>query len=609
MTLPLDLDGRGPALLEPPALRDYQNQALQALIDFRLLRNERFPYGGKRALITLPTGTGKTVVFAQLPRWATKRVLVIAHREELLDQAAEKLRAAAPGLLIGIEQAERTASKTDRVVVASIQTLSRPARLAKFGPREFSLIILDECHHATARTWLDVLAYFGCVPDVSDLRDSDLKALSEQGDRNADLERRRLRTDLRRRFENFIPDEDAPFLAGFSATPNRTDGRGLEFIFDEIVFSRSIRQMMEAGWLCPIRGVRVTTGTDISNVKIQGGDFQDKALANAVNTPERNAVAVGAYLDHARHRQGIVFCADVQHTRDLALALTNAGVPTAVIIGTTDPLERKTAIRAYKEGAIQALATVYVLTEGFDAPETSAILVARPTKSSLIFTQEVGRGTRIAPGKADLLVIDLVDAYKSAGVQTLNTLFGLPPKLDLNGLDALTAKRAMDDLEDKVPPEMLLDALSLSDVRRIASEIDPLRATTLEPWLEAATTLAWVRTGFGYALSVLDKGQLGVIVDTLGHSTVRLKAPMQEAVTLGRYGDPGTAMAAAEHWVLEQAPGTAFMLDRSARWRADRASDKQLMLLLKLKIPHLTKITKGEASALIDRHFSQNGRR
>ena len=231
------------------------------------------------------------------------------------------------------------------------------------------------------------------------------------------------------------------------------------------------------------------------------------------------------------------------------------------------------------------------------------------TKSSLIFTQEVGRGTRIAPGKADLLVIDLVDAYKSAGVQTLNTLFGLPPKLDLNGLDALTAKRAMDDLEDKVPPEMLLDALSLSDVRRIASEIDPLRATTLEPWLEAATTLAWVRTGFGYALSVLDKGQLGVIVDTLGHSTVRLKAPMQEAVTLGRYGDPGTAMAAAEHWVLEQAPGTAFMLDRSARWRADRASDKQLMLLLKLKIPHPAKITKGEASALLDRHFSQNGRR
>ena len=217
-------------------LRDYQQECLDEIL-------AGAARGVKRMLVALPTGTGKTVIFSQLPRVLPGKMLVIAHREELLDQAAEKIEWGNPKLTVDIEQANRHASPLAQVVVASIQTLAvSPNRLDALGPDTFRSVVVDEAHHVVAHSYLRVLASLGLAPDVTGLT-------------RGELSRQNVSHQVRRLFQDFRPSPDAPLLLGFTATPNRTDGRGLEFVLDEIVYSKTILEMMEAGWLCPIRGV------------------------------------------------------------------------------------------------------------------------------------------------------------------------------------------------------------------------------------------------------------------------------------------------------------------------------------------------------------------
>lgn len=214
--------------LPPLELRDYQQEALEKLLAYRRLVDEGHPYGGQRALVAMATGTGKTVIFAQFPRFAAKKVLVIAHREELLAQAAEKIQDANPTAAVDIEQAERHASPNAKVVVASIQTLAvSRTRMAALDPSLYSSVIVDEAHHVVALSYLKLLAHFGLVPRVDDL-DQDV------------IGRKQVNAEVAGRFEAFRPSASTPYLVGFTATPSRTDGRGLEWVFDDIVFSRTI---------------------------------------------------------------------------------------------------------------------------------------------------------------------------------------------------------------------------------------------------------------------------------------------------------------------------------------------------------------------------------
>lgn len=578
-------------------LRDYQTECIQAVARYA-------SQGGRRGLVALPTGTGKTVIFAEMARLARKgRVLVLAHREELLDQAATRIRDAL-GLerSIGVEQASRTSNGAD-IVVASVQTLAvSPQRLEAMDPSQFSLVIVDEAHHSVARTYLQALSRFGLAPDVADLS-------------NDALNRKQVRAEVRDRFEAFTPDTtSAPLLAGFTATPTRTDGRGLEWLFDELVYSRSIREMMEAGWLCPMRGERVRTQADITGVKTKAGDYQESALSEAVNTPERNALVVDSYQALADGRQALVFAVDVQHTKDLCAAFQWAGVRADYVIGETK--ERSPIIDAYRAGDLQVLVNCMVLTEGFDAPETSCLVMARPTKSSLLYQQMLGRGTRIAEGKDDLLVIDLADTAK-AGVSNINTMFGLPPELAHdNDSDVLDVVDEVDDLRDSVPVDMFGSAQTVDELREMADSFDPLQAATVENWLGAR--LAWTKTAFGYHLSVpigrdaMHRGRtvsLGVVVDLLGRAELRLKEAGARAQVLARNAGIQTAIRQAEEWVEENANETLHMLDRKAKWRQDAPSPKQAAFAAKLGLQVAPSMTKGDVSQLIDAALAKGGPR
>ncbi len=565
------------------ALRDYQQECVEALLSFRR-------GGGSRALVAMPTGTGKSLVFSQVPKYASKKVLVLSHREELQDQNAAQIQRANPTLRVEVEQADRHASAEAQVVVASVQTFAAsPKRLARWDPAEFSTIICDEAHHAVAISYLQIFRHFGLVPEVADLRDggpegSDLKAAEKV------------------RFQEFLPAPGTPFLVGFTATPSRTDKRGLEYIFDEIAYSRTIREMMEAGWLCKVRGVRIETGADISGVKMQAGDFQEKALAEEVNTLERNGQTVKAYQEHAPGRHALVFCVNVEHAYDMQQVFVEEGLTAAVVVGSTPSEERHAIIRDYRDGKVMVLIGVMVFTEGFDAPETDCVIMARPTRSSLVYTQAIGRGTRIAEGKEDLIVIDMVDlASKGVMVQSVNTLFGLPPKLKISeDTDVLTAQMIVEEAAAGLPLRLFDEAKSLEDLQQKAREFDPLAATAVEDWVARLSPNAWVKTSFGYTISAFDYGQLGIVTNMLGGGELRRRVKGEGPTTLGFFHTVYEAIQAGDVW-LGEVMGSG-VLKRDARWRGMPASKAQLTALKRMKVEYPPNITKGGASALIDSH-------
>src|SRR5438876_4532529 len=265
-------------------LRPYQSEALNAVRD-------AYKADKRRVIVSLPTGTGKTVVFAHFPRVLKmrKRLLVLAHREELLLQARDKFQSIDPELKAEIEQAGSRASADAKVVIASVPTLARnAARLARLQPDEFSIIVVDEAHHAVAPSYRRIFDHFGL-------------------------------------FKPGVPR----YLIGFTATPRRGDKHGLGEVFEEVCYARDMREMIACRYLCPITGWRIDTDLSLDNVKVRHGDFVESQLARVVNTPLRNTLLVKAYRDFAEGRLAIIFCVDVAHAQDVNRAFEVAGIRAA----------------------------------------------------------------------------------------------------------------------------------------------------------------------------------------------------------------------------------------------------------------------------------------
>lgn len=281
-------------------LRDYQLACRQAIY-------QHYKAGVRRALVVLPTGTGKTVIFASLPEFfrMKHRMLVLAHREELLQQAADKFRRANPGLAVGIEQAESRSDPAARVVIASVQTLGRRGspRLRALDPAQFKLIVVDEAHHAVAPSYRTVLD----------------------------------------QFRLFDPGTEK-LLLGFTATPYRGDKQGLDQVFEKIIFTRTIGEMIAAGYLCDIAGFRVSSATDLDGVSTRLGDFALDELSRAVNEERRNRLVVEAYRALVPDKKCVVFSVDVAHSRELAALFERHGVPARAVWGEMPAEERRQAI-------------------------------------------------------------------------------------------------------------------------------------------------------------------------------------------------------------------------------------------------------------------------
>ena len=430
-----------------PELRPYQRDAIEAVLEARRA-------GVRRMLISLPTGAGKTVIFSRLARMARRQVLVLAHREELLEQAREKLVAATGGeVQVAVEQGTRRAPADAKILVCSIRSLHEERLGRVMQGRDIGLVIYDECHHAAAEDNRRVLRQLGA-------------------------------------FEDDWPGT----LLGFTATTARGDGKGLDGVFEKIVYTRTLPEMIDDGYLVPLRGFRIATRADLTRLTRSGGDYREDELEEAVDIEERNALVARSIQELARDRRTIVFCVTVRHAKNLRRALSAVGVPAGIVHGAMPPDLRAQALAAFREGRAQALTNVAVLTEGFDDPAVSCVAMARPTRSEGLYAQCVGRGTRLAPGKKDCLILDFVD-LGALDLCTLPSLFGSPRNIDLEGEDAREGQCLWQQILLDLPSfELEAGALTLHEIQRRAASFDPLTRQT-DSEVRAISRLGWFSLG------------------------------------------------------------------------------------------------------------------
>lgn len=408
-------------------LRPYQEEAIEAVLSARRR-------GVRRMVVCLPTGAGKTVIFSHLAKLARRQVVVLAHREELLEQARDKLaRALGDDSMVAIERGAERAPESARILVCSIRSLHEERLARVFAGRDVGLVIYDECHHAAAEDNKRVLTQLGA----------------------------------------FDPNWTGTLL-GFTATTERGDGRGLDEVFEQIVYSLDLPGMIEAGYLVRLRGFRIATNADLTRISSGGQDFPEDELAEAVDIEERNALVARSIQELARDRRTIVFCVTVNHARHLARALNLLGVPTGIVYGAMASEDRAKTLADFREGRLLALTNVGVLTEGFDDPGVSCVAMARPTRSAGLYAQCVGRGTRLFPEKKDCLILDFVD-LSDLNLCTLPSLVGAPRDLNLDGEDAVAAKQIWDRIQfDKPGFELEAGALTLPEILDRAAHFDPL---------------------------------------------------------------------------------------------------------------------------------------
>lgn len=335
-------------------LRPYQEEARQAV-------EEQWEQVDK-TLLVLPTGTGKTVVFSKIIEDRVRqgsRALILAHRGELLDQAADKL-ASATGLMCATEKAEQSClGSWFRVVVGSVQTLMREKRLNQFDSDYFDTIVVDEAHHCISDSYQKVLKHF---PEAK--------------------------------------------VLGVTATPDRGDMRNLGSYFESLAYEYTLPKAIKEGYLCPIKAQTIPLKLDLSSVSVQAGDFKAGDIGTALDP---YLVQIAEEMGKVCHdRKTVVFLPLIKTSQKFCKMLNEAGFAAAEVNG--DSKDRAEILKDFENGRYNVLCNSMLLTEGWDCPSVDCIVVLRPTKIRSLYCQMVGRGTRLSPetGKTELLLLDFL---------------------------------------------------------------------------------------------------------------------------------------------------------------------------------------------------------
>lgn len=346
-------------------LRQYQLDAIAAI-------NSGWKEFGKQVAV-LPTGAGKTIIFSNIAKnELPNRTLILAHREELIDQARDKLHKAT-GIVAGREKAEDRASLDDKVVVASVQTMVR--RTHRWPQDHFGLVIVDECHHTLADTYLDVLKHF----------------------------------------------HDRARVLGVTATADRGDKRGLGEYYENIAFELGLKDLIDQGYLAPITLKCIPLEIDISACRMSHGDYRDDDLGHALE-PYLDQIAE-SIVEECLFRRVLIFLPLINTSMKMCAALNKAGGLAWHVDGASP--DRKTILADFEAGRVDMLTNASLLFEGYDNPQVDAIVMLRPTRSRPLFAQAVGRGTRIAPYKKDLLLLDYLWLTDDHKLVTPASLFAL----------------------------------------------------------------------------------------------------------------------------------------------------------------------------------------
>ena len=522
------------------ALRPYQQDALTA-IEAAALR------GVKRQVVSLPTGAGKTVIFAHLVVERQARTLILVHRDELVHQTLDKLAMVAQGtaLDIGVMKAERDEHAGD-VVVASVQTLQREARLQRLV-QTFGLVVVDECHHALPEnSYGRILAHVGTTQAAG------------------------------------------PLTVGYTATPFRPNNDplitapGKPSCFDAVVYTLPLMGLIAQGYLSPIvaKGIFLE-GLDLDAVRTRHGDYVEHELAAALMAADAPEHLVRGYEELAPGRRALIFCPTVAMVYAVEHAFRSAGLAAASVVGGTPTDVRQAIYQQVRAGTLHALVSCAVLTEGFDEPSIDCIMLARPTTSKVLFYQCIGRGLRLWPTKENCLLIDATGATKRHGLLSVAAELGL--------------------LVPKTPQESVVmederEAEATATTTAAEPPLTGYRAHDID--LAQRTRLHWVETSKGYWVVSLADRLLRVRPDGQGAYLLEVRKISERSYT--RLAD-----RLSQEFCFGIASDTArdaqilHMVKAGARWRQNPPSPKQEALARKLGVRMQPRWSRGEVSDAI----------
>lgn len=413
-------------------LRKYQKEAVSAIGK---------EWNDHRAtMLVQATGTGKTIVFAECARRLiaqNKKVLILAHRDELLSQAQDKLSLS--GIKSVLEKAKfHTAGLNAPVTVASVQSLGSDKRLKEFKKDKFSTIIIDEAHHSLSPTYQKILDYF-----------------------------------------------DQAKVLGVTATPYRGDKKSLAKVFDSVAYEYPLDQAIKDNYLCPIKIKMLPLSIDLSRVKISAGDYQAGDLGHTL-TPYLNQIA-DIMRKECKGRKTVVFLPLIETSKTFCEILKEKGFRAAEVNGQSE--NRKEILEAFDRGEIDVLCNAMLLTEGWDCPSVDCIINLRPTRSNTLYTQIIGRGTRIAPNKENLLVLDFLWQTTEHNLCRPIDLTAKDEKVKEKAEEIIETGKAIDllDLTEEAEERSVREERERNLAKRLG-ENKKKRAKTID-WLDFATRL------------------------------------------------------------------------------------------------------------------------
>lgn len=532
-------------------LRDYQEEAIRLVIE----AYEQNPSG--KELLVLPCAAGKTIIFSHiidtLARVHGVLALVVAGLDELLNQAADKFRMVKPDAVIG-KVGSGVYEFGGEVTVAGVATISRENHLrnlkALYGDGEKLLIVIDEAHLSAAESYKRVQAAF-----------------------------------------------PKAFVLLVTATPYRLDGKPI--IDKPPLLTRTIKEMIREGYLCNIKAIAIRTDTNLNEIKTSMGDFNEKELDLAVNTPARNKRIVQAYLEHTPGKRAICFGVTVAHVEAMVYQFNDYDIPAAAISGKTPLPERQRLYAAFERGEILVLCSVMVLSVGFDSPRAEVAIMARPTQSQALYVQQAGRVLRLAPNKKYATLLDITDNSLKMRLQPQSFKRAIAPiRNDETMLELIEREEDEKAERDAQAKRKLIRKLNEKRIRDV--EFDPF---ALPEWEERDKGLFVMVVGDEkHRIALCPKGDMG-----LYEVQARLAPNFSAGQKWTGLMPLDAAMQFAEKRArLLLADRTAKkLLDKNEPWRKEEPSEGQKSMLdfirslkwYQVEIPE--KLTRGEASDAI----------
>lgn len=543
--------------------RDYQFEAIAAI-------HHDWQECG-RVLAVMATGTGKTHTFLGALDRARRegtltRALIIAHRRELISQPLERMRDYFPALHAqsGAVMAEHDETAA-QVVVATVQTLSSPARLARLlahGP--FSHVVVDECHHATAETYRRLLANF---PGAN--------------------------------------------VLGVTATPLRTDGDGLARVFERVSYRLPISAAIRRGALVPFDALGVALPVSLAGIRETKDGWERESLGDILRAENVLQIVLEHWRQYAAGRRTIAFTASVAQARRTAEYFRGNGLSAEWVSGETPAGEREAILARFQSGKTQIVCNCMVLTEGFDAPETSAVLMIAPTKSDLIYTQRLGRGLRTASGKTNCLVIDFAP-QENRNVVMAGDVLGQPrevkqarEKAERGGVLALSVN-ALGEAAAIDPASLVVRVLNLLRRDALAWTVDGTYVTAALSEKESLCIVLPDPDRLAQGEAQRREGRFGQRETRLFEflSQCRLYRLNGAANFAGAYPSFDAAKAAADELVLDNLDPA--LARKKQAWRKEPPTGRQEKFLRSLGVAELPQ-TKGQAAQLITHVLAKRG--